>query len=100
HGAAHSAGSVVPTARHLSGKHWQTPPTTADCIASAGIPCSAPSQLQQAYDLKPLYARGLTGRGRTIVLVDAFGSPTVKADLKKFDTDFGLPDPPRFDIIQ
>ena len=100
HGAAHSAASVVPTARHLSGKHWQTPPTTADCVASAGIPCYAPFQLQQAYDLKPLYARGLTGRGRTIVIVDAFGSPTVKADLKKFDTDFGLPAPPRFDIIQ
>jgi hypothetical protein len=24
----------------------------------------------------------------------------VQADLQKFDTDFGLPDPPRFDIIQ
>jgi subtilase family serine protease len=34
------------------------------------------------------------------VIVDAFGSPTVKADLRKFDADFGLPDPPRFDIIQ
>ena len=100
HGAARPVAGLVPTARHLSSKHWQNPPTTADCVASAGIPCYAPFQLQQAYDLKPLYARGLTGRGRTIVLVDAFGSPTVKADLKKFDTDFGLPDPPRFDIIQ
>ena len=100
HGAARPVAGVVPTARHLSNKHWQSPPSTADCVVSAGIPCYAPFQLQQAYDLKPLYARGLTGRGRTIVLVDAFGSPTVKADLKKFDTDFGLPDPPRFDIIQ
>jgi len=100
HGAARPVAGLVPTARHLSSKHWQNPPTTADCVASAGIPCYAPFQLQQAYDLKPLYARGLTGRGRTIVLVDAFGSPTVRADLKKFDTDFGLPDPPRFDIIQ
>jgi subtilase family serine protease len=84
----------------MSSKHWQTPPTTADCIATAGIPCYAPFQLQKAYNLKPLYKQGLTGKGRTIVIVDAFGSPTVKADLKKFDADFGLPDPPRFDIIQ
>jgi len=87
-------------ALHMSSKHWQTPPTTADCIATAGIPCYAPFQLQKAYNLKPLYRQGLTGKGRTIVIVDAFGSPTVKADLKKFDADFGLPDPPRFDIIQ
>ncbi|MGE5292436.1 MAG: S8 family serine peptidase [Micromonosporaceae bacterium] len=98
--AAHSAARIVPIAVRLGNKHWQTPPTTADCIASAGIPCYAPFQLQQAYDLKPLYAHGLTGRGRTIVIVDAFGSPTVQADLQKFDTDFGLPAPPHFTIIQ
>ena len=100
HGAARPAGRIMPIALHVSHKHWQTPPTTADCIASAGIPCYAPFQLQRAYNLKPLYAQGLTGKGRTIVIVDAFGSPTVKADLKKFDADFGLPDPPRFRIIQ
>lgn len=99
HGAR-PAARIAPTALHVSSKHWQTPPTTADCIATAGIPCYAPFQLQKAYNLKPLYKRGLTGKGRTIVIVDAFGSPTVKADLKKFDADFGLPDPPRFDIIQ
>jgi subtilase family serine protease len=99
HGAR-SAARIAPTALHVSSKHWQTPPTTADCIATAGIPCYAPFQLQKAYNLKPLYKRGLTGKGRTIVIVDAFGSPTVKADLKKFDADFGLPAPPRFDIIQ
>jgi subtilase family serine protease len=99
HGAR-SAARIAPTALHVSSKHWQTPPTTADCIATAGIPCYAPFQLQKAYNLKPLYKRGLTGKGRTIVIVDAFGSPTVKADLRKFDADFGLPDPPRFDIIQ
>jgi len=99
HGAR-SAARIAPMALHMSSKHWQTPPTTADCIATAGIPCYAPFQLQKAYNLKPLYRQGLTGKGRTIVIVDAFGSPTAKADLKKFDADFGLPDPPRFDIIQ
>src|SRR5215470_1290074 len=77
-GQARPVVSIAPTAMHLSSKHWQTPPTTADCVATAGIPCYAPFQLQRAYDLKRLYKQGLTGRGRTIVIVDAFGSPTVK----------------------
>jgi subtilase family serine protease len=97
--AAATSGRLVPLARHLD-QRWTAPPTTADCLASAGIPCYAPFQLQRAYDLKPLYDRGLTGRGRTIVIVDAFGSPTVKQDLQRFDQDFGLPDPPSFNIIQ
>ena len=31
--------------------------------------------------------------GRTIVIVDSFGSPTVASDVKIFDAQFGLPDP-------
>jgi subtilase family serine protease len=98
-GAATPSGRLVSLARHID-RRWLAPPTTADCLASAGIPCYAPFQLQRAYDLKPLYDRGLTGRGRTIVIVDAFGSPTAKQDLRRFDKDFGLPDPPSFRIIQ
>jgi subtilase family serine protease len=91
---------AVPLAKRLSSARWAAPPTTADCLAQQGISCYDPSQLQTAYNLKPLYAKGLTGKGHTIVIVDSFGSPTAKADLQKFDKDFGLPDPPRFDIIQ
>ncbi|HEX6676741.1 MAG TPA: S53 family peptidase [Actinomycetes bacterium] len=98
--SGHARAALVPSARHLSNRHWQAPPTTADCLAQIGISCYAPFQLQQAYNLEPLYERGLTGRGRTIVIVDAFGSPTVRQDLAKFDADFGLPDPPHFRIIQ
>src|SRR6266496_4059289 len=97
--AAARGGKVVPLARHLA-RHWQAPPTTADCLAQVGIPCYAPFQLQRAYNLNPLYQQGLDGRGRTIVIVDAFGSPTAEQDLQTFDHDFGLPDPPSFKIIQ
>jgi subtilase family serine protease len=76
------------------------PPTTADCEASVGIACYQPFQFQQAYDLNPLYRAGLTGAGKTIVIVDSFGSPTIEADLKTFDAAFGLPAPPSFHIIQ
>ena len=48
----------------------------------------------------PLYKAGLTGKGRTIVLVDSFGSPRIKNDLATFDHVFHLPAPPSFGIIQ
>jgi subtilase family serine protease len=76
------------------------PPTTADCLASAGVACYAPAQYQRAYDMVPLYNAGLTGRGSTIVIVDAFGSPTIQHDLGVFDHAFGLAAPPKFDILQ
>jgi len=65
-----------------------------------GIACYAPFQFQQAYDMNPLYRAGLTGTGKTIVIVDSFGSPTIEADLKTFDEAFGLPAPPSLSIIQ
>lgn len=76
------------------------PPTTAQCEAQAGIPCYQPSQFQQAYDMNPLYKAGLTGKGKTIVLVDSYGSPTITSDLATFDQAFGLPAPPSFKVIQ
>ena len=41
----------------------------------------------------PLYRQGLTGKGKTILIVDSFGSPTIQNDLQVFDQTFGLPDP-------
>jgi subtilase family serine protease len=78
----------------------QAPPTTADCVASAGLACYSPQQFQTAYNMKRLYAAGDAGQGRTIVLVDAFGSPTIQADLASFDQAFGLPAPPSFKVVQ
>jgi subtilase family serine protease len=62
--------------------------------------CYTPLQLQRAYDLQPLYTKGLTGKGRTIVIVDPFGSPTIAHDLSVFDHAFGLAAPPWFRVIQ
>jgi subtilase family serine protease len=42
------------------------------------------AELQRAYDLNSLYAAGYDGSGQTVVIVDAFGSPTVYADLLSF----------------
>jgi subtilase family serine protease len=76
------------------------PPTEAQCVTSFTVPCYDPAQIQTAYNEKPLFAHGITGRGQTIVIVDSFGSPTIKSDLATFDKTFGLPAPPSFRIIQ
>src|SRR6516165_12256191 len=76
------------------------PPSTADCEKAYHIACYGPAQLRQAYDLPALYAQGVTGRGTTIVIVDSYGSPTIRHDLGVFDKAYGLPAPPSFRIIQ
>ncbi len=60
--------------------------------------CYDPSRIRQAYNLQPLYDAGIDGSGQTIVIVDAFGSPTIQSDLKAFDAFFGLPDP-EFEVV-
>ena len=49
------------------------------------------AELQTAYGLNPLYNKGLTGAGQTIVIVDAFGSNTIVADANLFSELNGLP---------
>jgi len=65
-------------------------------------PCAYDSaELQTAYGLNPLYSRGLTGAGQTIVIVDAFGSNTIVQDANLFSELNGLPllTPSNFQII-
>jgi subtilase family serine protease len=76
------------------------PPSNQDCVLQFTEPCYQPTQLQTAYDEQPLFNRGITGKGQTIVIVDSFGSPTIRSDLRTFDSAFGLPAPPSFRIIQ
>jgi subtilase family serine protease len=89
-----------PDAIRLGHYTWARPPSTGQCIKTTGLACYRPSQFQQAYDLKPLYASHLNGRGRSIILVDSFGSPTIRRDLTAFDRAFHLPAPPSFKVLQ
>jgi subtilase family serine protease len=77
-----------------------SPPTTADCEHLFHIACYSPGQIQQAYGIPTLIARGVTGRGQTIVIVDSFGSPTIAHDLGVFDSTYHLPAPPALTVIQ
>ncbi|MCX4882265.1 S8 family serine peptidase [Streptomyces sp. NBC_00847] len=76
HGLAHSVSS---------------PLTSEQCQAKWQINCYNPLQYRKAYDLNALYRKGVTGKGRTIVIVDSYGSPTVQHDLDVYSSQFGLP---------
>ena len=80
-------------AGHLLTTTFTKPQTTTQCEQNPDlqVACYSPLQYHVAYDLNPLYAAGITGAGRTIVIVDAFGSPTVQADLNIFDKQWHLP---------
>lgn len=66
---------------------------------SKGLFCYGPAAIRAAYGVDKLIAAGFDGTGQTIVIIDAFGSPTIDADLAAFDTLFGIPAPPSFQQI-
>ncbi len=94
------AGLIRLKTDHISLYDLTFPPDTAYCLANFGIHCYQPAQFQKAYDLAPLLGKSIDGHGRTIGIVDSFGSPTIQNDLHVFDQTFGLPDPPSLTILQ
>ncbi|MCZ4102388.1 S8 family serine peptidase [Streptomyces sp. So13.3] len=70
------------------------PLSIEQCQAKWGINCYTPTQYRQAYNLNPLYRAGITGKGRTIVIVDSFGSPTIQHDLDVYSAQFGIKSAP------
>jgi len=67
------------------------------CLFTAlfGFDCYGPYELGKAYN----FPTNLDGTGQTIVIVDAYGSPTIQSDLAAFDSYFHIPAPPSFTII-
>ncbi|MFC9328247.1 protease, partial [Kitasatospora sp. NPDC057015] len=93
HGHRQPAVHVRPASHgHISAAGRGTPLPTSQCVAEIGIHCYSPLQYRTAYNLDPLYRQGITGKGRTIVIVDSFGSPTIQHDLEVFDKQWGIPD--------
>jgi subtilase family serine protease len=66
---------------------------------SQGLYCYGPAAIRTAYGVDGLLNRGFKGAGRTIVILDAFGSPTVESDLNLFDSVYGIPAPPSFNVV-
>lgn len=68
--------------------HSATPGYQFTCQEPGASPnCYTPQELAAAYDIP----RNLNGAGQTIVLIDAFGDPTVTQDLAVEDSTFKLP---------
>ena len=68
-------------------------PLGCQTVRPGRLTCYGPDQIRAAYAIQPLLDRGLTGKGRTIVIIDAYSPPAVAQDLATFDALFGLPDP-------
>lgn len=49
------------------------------------------AQVSTHYGLNAAYAKGYTGEGTTIVIVDAYGSPSIQSDANIFSQKMGLP---------
>jgi subtilase family serine protease len=60
----------------------------------------SPSQIRTAYDVTPLLRHGTDGKGQSIIIVDSFGSPTIRHDLTAFDARFHLRAPASLRILQ
>ncbi|HME18699.1 MAG TPA: protease pro-enzyme activation domain-containing protein, partial [Nitrososphaerales archaeon] len=58
----------------------------------------SPKLLQRVYNASSLYSLGFNGSGKTIGILDFYGSPSIASDLKAFDKRFGFPDA-NFSII-
>ncbi|MGM9332077.1 S53 family peptidase [Streptomyces murinus] len=77
-------------AGHTLAHDVDSPISIAQCQAKWHINCYTPLQYRTAYNLNSLYRKGITGKGRTIVIVDSFGSPTIQHDLDVYSKQFGM----------
>lgn len=53
--------------------------------------CYGPDQIRNAYGFQTLLDHGITGAGRTIVIIDAYGSSTLQQDFDANNAYWGLP---------
>lgn len=53
--------------------------------------CYGPYQVREAYNVNALAKAGITGKGTSITIIDAYGSPYIRKDLQTFNATWGLP---------
>src|SRR5689334_3636612 len=51
--------------------------------------CYSPQQIRHAYNIDTLINAGIAGKGKTIVIIDAYQNPLMQQDLDAFDSTFG-----------
>ncbi len=70
-----------------------SPPSLPKCATSVPVGCFGADTTRMAYGIQPVLNQGITGAGRTIVIIDAFQNPAIRADLTRFDSFWGILDP-------
>jgi subtilase family serine protease len=93
--AAAATGHMTPavgTSPHLQYVGNPAPDAALlSCQKTTPATCYGPDQIRAAYGVQQLAHLGLDGRGQSIVIVDAYQSPSLRADLAAFESTFGLP---------
>jgi hypothetical protein len=89
--AASTTADSGPVAAPLSAAHVVAAPNAGASpnASNASAPYS-PAQIAHAYGFDQVKNQGT---GQTIYIVDAYNNPNISADLKTFDTQWGLPNP-------
>jgi subtilase family serine protease len=78
--------------RYGSSDHLPEATYTGNVYDPSPLQCGySPATLQAHYGLTAAYDMGLKGEGQTIVIVDAYGSPTILDDANAFSQASGLP---------
>ena len=93
-GVAFAASSHVMSVHPLfryAGKSTGATKTFSCQSATANPSCYSPQALLKAYGIQRVHDAGVKGKGTSIVIIDAYGDPTVQQDLKVFDDTFNLP---------
>jgi subtilase family serine protease len=92
-----TTGAALPVASYAGNRYGTNIANTAPGTLP---PCGYdPVNFTTAYGLPPAYKAGLDGTGQTIVIVDAYGSPTIEADANLFSELNGLPILTNFQVI-
>ena len=60
-------------------------------VGLSSVTCYDPYQMRHAYNIDTLINAGFTGMGKTIVIVDAFQSPNIVAQLNYYNDFYELP---------
>lgn len=84
-----TAGASLPVGVYYGNTYGANPNNTA---IGTLPPCGySAAQVQGFYGLPAAYQQKLDGTGQTVVIVDAYGSPTITADANAYSTLNGLP---------
>jgi subtilase family serine protease len=74
------------------GQNTATVPTAYGKTTVGTFNCGyIPSQLRSAYGLNSLTAKGISGQGQTVAIVDAYASPTITHDTDTYSASHGEP---------